>query len=518
MATPGEKLAASLEVLHELQRKGISAIKTSDISRLHRERLLINNFIREVVKGWYIPVPVDEQPGDSTSWYISYWSFCAIYLNDRYGESYCLSPEQSILILTGNWTIPQQMIIRSLKGPNGITNLPFNTSIFSIKSPLPESAEIIKIEGLRLLSLPSSLIHASSVMFTNNTNDMRTAMAMIKSSSEMLALLLNGGHSTIAGRLAGAFRNNGQEQISTDILRIMRKAGYDVRESDPMSNTSPTLFNFISSSPYIHRIKLMWQQMREIVINHFPEEPGLPVDHEKYMQLIEDIYVTDAYHSLSIEKYNVTPELIERVRSGKWDIHGYEEDRKQKDAMAARGYWQAAQKVKNSIRRILDSENPGFVVSEDHGEWYSELFAPSVMANLLTPSSLAGYRSAQVYISQSKHVPLNVNAVRDTMPVLFDLLQNEAFASVRAVLGHFIFVYIHPYMDGNGRMARFLMNVMLASGGYPWTVIPVEERITYMASLEKASTKLDIDDFTKYLAYLVDEGLKGTPVASIEKK
>jgi Fic family protein len=41
--------------------------------------------------------------------------------------------------------------------------------------------------------------------------------------------------------------------------------------------------------------------------------------------------------------------------------------------------------------------------------------------------------------------------------------------SVRAVLGRWLFDYIHPYMDGNGRMARFLMNTMLASGGYPWS-------------------------------------------------
>jgi hypothetical protein len=51
------------------------------------------------------------------------------------------------------------------------------------------------------------------------------------------------------------------------------------------------------------------------------------------------------------------------------------------------------------------------------------------------------------------------------------------------VIGHFVFVYIHPYIDGNGRMGRFLMNVMLASGGYPWTVIPLERRDDYMAAL-----------------------------------
>ncbi len=67
-------------------------------------------------------------------------------------------------------------------------------------------------------------------------------------------------------------------------------------------------------------------------------------------------------------------------------------------------------------------------------------------------------------------------------------------------LGHFIFVYIHPYMDGNGRMARFLMNVMMAAGGYDWTVIPVDRRRVYMEALEAASTRQDIDPFTEFLA------------------
>lgn len=70
-------------------------------------------------------------------------------------------------------------------------------------------------------------------------------------------------------------------------------------------------------------------------------------------------------------------------------------------------------------------------------------------------------------------------------------------------------------MDGNGRMGRFLMNAMLASGGYPWTVIPVEERKAYMSSLEKASVEQNIKPFAKFIAYLVDQSLKGTPVTKI---
>lgn len=86
------------------------------------------------------------------------------------------------------------------------------------------------------------------------------------------------------------------------------------------------------------------------------------------------------------------------------------------------------------------------------------------------------------------------------MPVFFELLAKETDAAVRVVMGHFIFVYIHPYMDGNGRMGRFLMNVMMAAGGYDWTVIPVEARAAYMRALEATSVKQDIVPFTEFLA------------------
>lgn len=51
MAAPSEKLAESLEVLQELQKKGTIAIRSEDLSRVHRERLLKSGFLHKVMKG-----------------------------------------------------------------------------------------------------------------------------------------------------------------------------------------------------------------------------------------------------------------------------------------------------------------------------------------------------------------------------------------------------------------------------------------------------------------------------------
>ncbi len=515
MATPSEKLAQSLEVLKELQDRGVVAIRAADLTRVHRERLVKNGFLLEVMKGWYVPSRPDEAAGESTAWYASFWGFCAAYLQERFGEDWCLSPEQSLFLHVGNRAVPAQLLVRTPKGGNKPTALPHGTSVLDVRASLPAKKNIIELGGLRLFSLPAALVACSPGFFTYNPTDARAALSMVRDASDVLARLLDGGHSTVAGRLAGAFRNIGRDRIADDILKTMRSADYDMRENDPFETQINLALPIREVSPHVNRIRLLWQDMRDPIIARFPQTPGKPNDIKAYIKQVEDIYVTDAYHSLSIEGYRVSPDLIERVRSGNWNPDLNEEDREYRNGLAARGYWQAYQAVRKSVSRVLGNENPGTVADEDHGTWYREMFAPSVTAGLLEPADLAGYRSGQVYIRRSMHVPPEWNAVRDAMPALFELLSEETEPAVRVVLGHFIFVYIHPYMDGNGRMGRFLMNLLLAAGGYPWTVIPVETRDDYMAALEEASVGQNIEPFAGFLASLVEDGLKGKPVAKM---
>ncbi|SHI29515.1 Fic family protein [Pollutimonas bauzanensis] len=504
MATPSDKLAASLEILKQLQNEGVVAIRSSQLSRTHRERLLHSGFIIEVIKGWYVPARPDETQGESTAWYASFWVFCSSYLTERFGKEWCLGPEQSINLLTGDWTVPRQLIVRTPKGGNKPLSLPHQTSIFDIRVELPPASDMEMRDGVRLYSLAAALIAVPPSAFQAHPLALRTALAMVRDASEVLGRLLEGGHSTIAGRLAAAFRSIGSEQIANDIAGAMSAAGYTINETNPFTDAPQARVSPLGPSPYINRLDMTWQGMREQVLIYFPRPPQARPEKNAYLRQVDEVYVTDAYHSLSIEGYRVSTDLIERVRSGAWNPDSHAADRNHRDAMAARGYWQAFQRVKQSLASILDGKNPGSVVQQDHGAWYRELFAPSVTTGILRPADLAGYRSGAVYIRRSKHVPPRHEAVRELMPAFFRHLRDEPDPAVRVVLGHFILVYIHPYFDGNGRMGRFMMNAMLAAGGYPWTVIPVEKRGGYMAALEAASVEGDIVPFAQFIGWLVE--------------
>lgn len=500
MATPQERLANALQTLHALQAKGQNIVRSEHLTRDERELLVGRGFLRPVIRGWYIPSSPDATDGETTAWYAAYWEFVREYLSDRFDEDWVLAPEPSLLLHAGQWNVPRQLLVRAPSARNQTTDFIFGTSIYDLRLKPPSGADVMMLNGLRVYRPEAALIAASPGVFQSYPTELRTVLAVQRDASALLARLLEGGNSVVAGRLAGAFRNIGRDRDADEIVAAMKAAGYKIREDDPFRARIEGLVLGRDPSPYVQRIRLMWAQMREEIPPLFPSPPARINHIDGYLQRLDDLYVTDAYHSLSIEGYRVSPDLIERVRSGTWDPDGDPQDRQHKDAMAARGYWEAFQVVKDSVHAVLLGENPGAVADRDHGGWYRALFAPSVAAGLLKPANLAGYRNHPVYIRGSAHTPLPYEAVRDVMPVLFELLASETDPAVRVVLGHFVFVYIHPYMDGNGRTGRFLMNVMMAAGGYPWTVIPVTERKRYMAALESASAGGDIKPFATFLA------------------
>ena len=496
-----EKLAASLGALQGLQKGGRRVFKSENLSRTHRERLVQNGFLGEVIKGWLISSRPSARPGDSTPWYASFWEFCARYCEDRFGAEWHLSPEQSLLMHAENSVIPKQVVVYSPKGTNHTIELLFGTSLYDLKqADMPPAADVVVRDGLRPFEPAAALVKVPEAFFSRYPIETQVSLSSLADAADVLRHLLDGGRTVKAGQIAGALRRIGRPEMADEIVRTMKRAGYDVRESDPFSPQQTFGTLPVAVSPIVGRMQAMWEAMRDLVIENFPKAPGLPKDKKKYLGFVDDIYKSDAYHSLSIEGYSLTPALIERVQGGNWDPEHHDDDRKNRDALAARGYWQAFQLVKTSVAEIIAGSNPGTLVRTAHKDWYGELFQPCVSAGLIPAKALAGYRNDAVYLRTSRYVPPRWEAVRDAMAALFDLLEKETESGVRAVLGHWLFGYIHPYPDGNGRMARFLMNAMLASGGYAWTVIRVEDRDAYLAALDRASIDGNIQPFVSFIA------------------
>ncbi|TYP55492.1 Fic/DOC family protein [Thermosediminibacter litoriperuensis] len=113
-------------------------------------------------------------------------------------------------------------------------------------------------------------------------------------------------------------------------------------------------------------------------------------------------------------------------------------------------------------------------------------------------------------ISGSKHRPPEGLFVRELMRDLLEWYkENKAklHPVELAAVFHHKFTYIHPFVDGNGRVARLLMNLILMKNGYPPAVIKVEDRLEYLEALEKASVKGNLKDFIDFIAGQVEKSL-----------
>lgn len=506
MSTPKERLAAGLATLKKLQDQGLQAIPGPELSRGDREALLRAGFLKQVIRGWYIPARPDEAEGDTAAWYAGMREFVAGYAQKRFGDEWHVNPEQSLQFRSGERTVPRQLQIWAPQSANQTVELLHGCSLFIYRAPkLLPSSPVPDYGGLRLVELPAALVNASPTLFVQQPMAAQIALASLPDASDLLRILLQGPHPSVAGRLAGALRAVDRADLAHEIAGAMRSAGYAINEVNPFERALPSVLpGGRPESPYVQRLRLMWAEMRETVTKTFPARPAAPTDIERLLKDVEARYVADAYHSLSIEGYRLTAALIEKGRDGSWNPEGDEKDRQTRDTMAARGYFETHHLVKEDLVHAIKGENPGAVFRHALPRWYQALFSPSVQAGILKPGDLAGYRNDQVFIRGALHVPLSKEAVRDCMPVLFELLEAEREPQVRAVLGHFLFVYIHPYMDGNGRLGRFLMNLMLVSAGYVWTVIPVQRRDEYMKALEQASSFSNIEPFARFVGGLVD--------------
>lgn len=126
------------------------------------------------------------------------------------------------------------------------------------------------------------------------------------------------------------------------------------------------------------------------------------------------------------------------------------------------------------------------------------------------PDEAGRYRRGAVRIAGSRHAPPAASDVPDLvrkMVEVYDTMKN-AHPVERAAWLHWRLAWIHPFVDGNGRTARLLMNFSLMRDGYPPAVIRKEERERYLDALEAASVKGNLEPFVQLVAERLEESLE----------
>ena len=118
------------------------------------------------------------------------------------------------------------------------------------------------------------------------------------------------------------------------------------------------------------------------------------------------------------------------------------------------------------------------------------------------------YRRENVLIAGAEHTPPDHFLVAEQM---MDLLKNhqqfKGHPLERAARLHSDFVKIHPFVDGNGRTARLLMNLDLMQAGLQPVIIKAANRLAYYEALDKAHTQNQVEDFITLVAYAEKEAL-----------
>ena len=120
------------------------------------------------------------------------------------------------------------------------------------------------------------------------------------------------------------------------------------------------------------------------------------------------------------------------------------------------------------------------------------------------------YRSEKVVISGAEHIPPAPLLIDDQMEELINWYNDKSstlHTIERAARLHTDFVKIHPFIDGNGRTARILLNFELMKAGYPIIIIKNEDRVRYYESLDKAHTTGDYSDFIDLVSKALNSSL-----------
>lgn len=210
--------------------------------------------------------------------------------------------------------------------------------------------------------------------------------------------------------------------------------------------------------------------------------------------LSEDILLRWTYHSNAIEGNRLTlletKVVLEGIAVGGKTL---------KDHFEAINHRNAIYYVEDIIRKEVP-----------FSEWQIRNIHQLILKNI-DDDNAGRYRQQNVLISGATTTPPDYTLLNDKMAQLVDWYNSEAYKLhpvERAAKMHVDFVGIHPFLDGNSRTSRLLMNLELLKAGYPPCVITVENRLAYYEALYEWMAYDKTDAFIQLVSEAVLDGFK----------
>lgn len=147
------------------------------------------------------------------------------------------------------------------------------------------------------------------------------------------------------------------------------------------------------------------------------------------------------------------------------------------------------------------------LVSKKTVEEADVLNVHAIILDRIDPQNAGFYRRTGVRISGTDYLPPNPAKVPEIMKEVYHLLNSKGEPMEIAASIHQRFVDIHPFIDGNGRTARLLLNLYLMRHGYPPVILLRAERAQYIRTIEKCRAEKDISSFANFVARAVERSL-----------
>lgn len=148
--------------------------------------------------------------------------------------------------------------------------------------------------------------------------------------------------------------------------------------------------------------------------------------------------------------------------------------------------------------------------NEPFSEWQIRNIHQLILKNI-DDENAGHYRQQNVLISGATTNPPDYTLLNDKMAQFIDWYNTDAHKLhplERAAKVHADFVGIHPFIDGNGRTSRLLMNLELLKSGYPPSVITVDNRLAYYEALDQWMAYGNTEPFMNLVATVVLDGFK----------